>query len=571
MSGAPARGRLARGRRQRGAAGAALALAIGLGAIAAAAAPAAAAARSELVRVPLDAYDGSLTPYSFSRAYGLLALVYDTLLSRDREGVPRPWLARSVRPDRSGRRLTVRLARGARWHDGTALTASDVAFTLERMRRVHHPRFTPQLRALEGISVSGRHRLVLRLRHPAPGFMDQPLADVPILPRHLWEGLPPGAVPRGPAVGSGPYRLTRADPRRGYRLDAFAAHFRGRPAVRRIELPLVTGERALTRAFARRRVDLVRVKAIAGPTGLLESEAVGLARGSGYTGTALVLNVRREPFDDARLRRALAAALEPARIARAAAGSGNPIDPATRGMLHPRSRWALRADLRPPRPPSAAALAGLRGRPLGVLADAGDEQAVRAARAVAATLRGLGADARARPRARAALERAVGVDGARARFELAVWPTPPLASHDPDGLRAMFAADGELNYSGYRSAAFERLAARVARARPAGARRAAVAEQLRLLARDAPVVPLFFAVETYVYRRAAWDGWVFVRGGGVLDRRSFEAGRTAPRPPPRPPRDAIAIGAPGLVAIALLALALALVAVGSWRARGAAS
>ncbi|MGH2917810.1 MAG: ABC transporter substrate-binding protein [Solirubrobacteraceae bacterium] len=89
--------------------------------------------------------------------------------------MPRPWLARSIRTSADGRRLTVRLARGARWHDGEPLTAADVAFTFEYMQTHAHPRFTPQLRALAGVDVVARDRLVIRLRRRSPGIRDQPL------------------------------------------------------------------------------------------------------------------------------------------------------------------------------------------------------------------------------------------------------------------------------------------------------------------------------------------------------------------------------------------------------------
>ena len=48
------------------------------------------------VRLPFPAYDGTLTPYTFSLGYPLVTLVYDTLLWRDAAGIPQPWLARSV-------------------------------------------------------------------------------------------------------------------------------------------------------------------------------------------------------------------------------------------------------------------------------------------------------------------------------------------------------------------------------------------------------------------------------------------------------------------------------------------
>jgi hypothetical protein len=137
----------------------------------------------------------------------------------------------------------------------------------------------------------------------------------------------------------------------------------------------------------------------------------------------------------------------------------------------------------------------------------------------------------------------------------------------------MFGRGGPLNYSGYDSEAFERAADRVAGARPARARRAAVAGELSLLAHDVPVVPLFFGQAQFVSRRAAWDGWRFVAGDGVIDKRSFVSApsprrRTAPAS--APVTDSTGIGALGFLAFGLLVLAGSIVLVGSLRGRARA-
>ena len=81
-------------------------------------ATAAAQTTVDRVRLPFPAYDGTLTPYTFGTGYPLVTLVYDTLLWRDASGIPRPWLARSVKRSDQGRRVTVTLRDDARWHDG---------------------------------------------------------------------------------------------------------------------------------------------------------------------------------------------------------------------------------------------------------------------------------------------------------------------------------------------------------------------------------------------------------------------------------------------------------------------
>ncbi len=501
------------------------------------------AQRAELVRIPFPQEDGSLTPYTFELGYPLVTLIYDTLTWRDTGGVPRPWLARSIRRGEGGLTVTVELRRGVRWHDGRPLTADDVAFTFGYVARRPHPRFTPQLRDVESVEAVDRDTVVFRLERPSLGFSDQPLADVPILPRHLWEGVGPGGLaPTGLPVGSGPYRLVEHREGELYRFEANRRYFRGEPGARAIEVPIIRRPQATFDALRERRVDAVPVSVPADARGLRGVD-VAVAEGTSYVGTVLMLNVARPPFDRLEVRRAVAQALDLGRITRASAGGElRGAAPADRGYLHPDSPWAASSVLHRFRPEAARiAFAELGVPPITVLVPRNDPTRVEAGRQVVLALRRAGASARLRELQPAALARAVGQDGSAPGFEAAIWSAPPLASYDPAFLQALFGdpASTPLNYPGYSSERFERLARAVSSAGTVRARRRAVDRELRLLARDLPVIPLFFGAGAFAYRPAAYDAWEFVRGAGILDKRSFlpRRGRPAAAPPVVDPRD----------------------------------
>ena len=146
----------------------------------------------KLLRISIPSDDGSLTPYTFDSGYAFMSLVYDTLTWRDADGIPRRWLARSIQRDATGLTVDVQLRRGVRWHDGRPLTAADVAFTYRFIAVRRHPRFTPQLRDIAAVEATGELSVRFRLRRRSLGLEDQPFADVPIVPRHLWQGLSGG-------------------------------------------------------------------------------------------------------------------------------------------------------------------------------------------------------------------------------------------------------------------------------------------------------------------------------------------------------------------------------------------
>lgn len=497
-----------------------------MGLVGATAPPAAAQTpTTERVRLPFPAYDGTLTPYTFALGFPLMTLVYDTLMWRDAEAIPQPWLGRSISRSGDGRRLTVRLREGVRWHDGRPLTAADVAFTFRYVAEHYHPRFTPQLEDVRRVRASGPLTATIELRRPSLGFEDQPLADLPILPRHIWQALPAGRrAPSGRAIGSGPYRLVRADRESGYVLRANTRYFLDTPNVREIRVPIIGDAQRTYTALSERRVDMV-------PLNLPERAArelsgtlgIRVQRGSSFVGTMVALNLRRAPFDSLRARQALAAALDVDRIARGVA----PAVAAEEGFIHPASRWS--GDLLPEgfNPDEArAGRSALGTRPIRVLAPVNDPVRLEAGRQVVRALGQIGAQATLLQRSRSQIERAVGADGSAPTFDAVIQSIPALASYDPDGLVRMFGSDprrAPLNITGYSSEDFDAEAAAVSSARDEQARRRAIRAMLDRLVHDRPAVPLFFSQGNFAYRPAIYDGWTYVKGSGILDKRSFLA------------------------------------------------
>lgn len=532
-----------------------------------------AAREAERVRIPFPGDDGSLTPYTFELGYPLVTLIYDTLMWRGRNGSPGPWLARSIDKSDGGRRLTIRLQEDVRWHDGRPLTAEDVAFTLTYFAERFHPRFTPQLEAVRGVEALDSQTVEITLSHPSPGFEDQPLSDVPILPRHLWEDLPEGATaPEGLPIGSGPYRLVEHRRETGYRFAANPGYFRGRPTVQTIEVPFIADFDSTVRALEARRIDMIPAALPQAAQERLRGAAFKTSFGSIYTGVTLMFNLREAPFDEASARSAVASALDLQRIARneIIGGGGGAAVAADSGYLHPGSGWTTpgavyRHDLARAR----SEFARLNLPEIRIMAPDNDPVAREAGRQVVLALQRAGAGARLQELSASRLSTAVGEDGGSPSFQAAIWSSPALASYDPDFLRAEFGSGrAPLNYSGYSSPDFDRLAEEAAAARNPDERRRLVKDELDLLAQDAPTIPLFFREGAFVFRPSIYDGWVNVAGRGILDKRSFLplAARPSGRAPAAPASGSQTtgggIGALGFVALGLLGGVLVIVALG---------
>ena len=211
-------------------------------------------------------------------------------------------------------------------------------FTFNHVATRPHPRFSNEVRDVQRVEATGSHTVVITLKRPSLGFNDQPLADLPILPAHLWRNLPRKQfAPRGPPIGSGPYRLVEHRPNEIYRFRANRDYFRGRPQVNEIQVPIIRRADETFEALRRKEVDAVPVSLPGGSTTGLDSAGLRLAEGTSYLGVVLMLNVRGAPFNRPEFRRALAQALDVKNIARSVGGSppaGQTL-PADHGYIHP--------------------------------------------------------------------------------------------------------------------------------------------------------------------------------------------------------------------------------------------
>ncbi|HEX2272993.1 MAG TPA: ABC transporter substrate-binding protein, partial [Acidimicrobiales bacterium] len=145
--------------------------------------------------------------------YNQMILLYDTLLWKDGSGELLPWLARSVTSSDDHLTYTFELRQNVKWSDGRDLTADDVVFTFDYYARI--PTVPPPVigqppRGIASVTASGPTTVAIRLGAPDVTFPAQVAGTIPILPKHIWDGIadPPAARDVSVLVGSGPYRLT---------------------------------------------------------------------------------------------------------------------------------------------------------------------------------------------------------------------------------------------------------------------------------------------------------------------------------------------------------------------------
>ena len=237
------------------------------------------------------------------------------------EGDPRPYFASCWTHSRDYRTFTFSLREGF-FHDGTPITASDVAFSIMASRD-NHP-FGPMLEPVEAVETPDAHTAVVRLSRPFPALPAVLIPSlVPIQPRHVFgAGRPRGAQEANLApVGSGPFMLEAFVPNRYVRLVRNPRFFLpGKPLLDRVTFRIYWDQAEIPLALSSGEADVY----------LFSSPLILDAFRQNYPFRSvritpipnlhayLVLdcNLEAAPLDDPRVRKALSLALDRNALAR---------------------------------------------------------------------------------------------------------------------------------------------------------------------------------------------------------------------------------------------------------------
>lgn len=496
------------------------------------------------LRMAITQDEGTLTPYTYQTGYPgyeLMTLVYDQLFLMDVDLVPQPWLAAELHiADDVVYHLTLR--EGVRWHDGTPFTADDVAFSIGYYQTHVLGRFTTSANKVATVEVGGPLEVSLTLHAPDAGFVQTGLADLPMLPRHVWESVD---EPRTMAesMGTGPYRVAEYQSDQYYRLVANRDYWGPAPTFDTIIAAIIRDETATFQAVLAGEID-VAVRPV--PAGLVERFSgrtdIALQQGAGFPSTILIMDVTHPGLDDAEVRRVIAGSIDVERLIDVLLlGYGTAGTP---GFIHPASPFANPATAAYDRLTPAEARARLEaaGYTLGAdgvyarsdgarlafefLAPANNPTRLRAAELIALDLNAIGLAVTVRSIENEALVQRAwpDFDVSRGRdYQMAMfgWSAPVNAQANLRGLLHSDTAKGTLNLSGYADDEADRLTDAALTTTDPDARRALLFQAQERLAADLPLITLFYQDGIYAYRPAAYDGWTFMAGQGIVHKGSF--------------------------------------------------
>lgn len=279
----------------------------------AAAAPARPGRPGAVIRIACDTPEGAIDPVTVSQAGGLLMLMQtgEFLLRSGPDLVLRPMLATAWAPNADGSAWTFQLRRGVRFHDGSTLSARDVAASFAAL--CDPASGSNALSALRGVLSPGGIGIIddvtIRFTLDAPNgnfpyyvssdnynAIIRPHGETAPFSRHF--------------TGTGPFRLGAYMPKRGAVFLRNDAYWGAAALPARLEFSFFESAPAQILALQDRQVDVISGAPAQGARALLHDPAVSMMRLRSANCRQLHMRTDRGAFADARVRRAVALSLD---------------------------------------------------------------------------------------------------------------------------------------------------------------------------------------------------------------------------------------------------------------------
>jgi peptide/nickel transport system substrate-binding protein len=157
--------------------------------------------------------------------------------------------------------LRFRLDPRAHWHDGTPVTARDVAFSFDVYRDpAVNSGARPLLGRIASVTAADSHTVVVRFSQPYPEAFYDAVYHVRVLPAHWLDTVPRARLAQHPfgrhPIGSGPFRFVRWEAGQQVELAGDSTYFLGRPGLRRVIWRVVPSVATLVTQLAAGETDI---------------------------------------------------------------------------------------------------------------------------------------------------------------------------------------------------------------------------------------------------------------------------------------------------------------------------
>lgn len=242
-------------------------------------------------------------------------LIFDRLMAMDYgpDFELHPLLAESWEAGPDGKTYTFHLVKNAKWHDGAPFTSADVKFTFEGIVE-QKAAALGTMSSIERIETPDDYTVVIHTKGVDGSFLAQ-LGIYPrtqILPKHIYEGTVWAENPANmKPIGTGPYKFAEYVPGSHVTLVRNDDYFRGKPYLDKIIYKIIPDMNVAMAQLKAGEIDAINnPPPIQLQVALNEAPGVAVDMAPGPMIYFLGFNNTKPPFDDVKVRQALAYAID---------------------------------------------------------------------------------------------------------------------------------------------------------------------------------------------------------------------------------------------------------------------
>jgi peptide/nickel transport system substrate-binding protein len=242
--------------------------------------------------------------------------LFEALIQRDHQFVPRDWLAEEVVYGGPSR-LTIRVKQGIEFHNGKTLSADDVIFSIRRIITLPGA----DARGYASVDLKGMRKLDnrtvrLELKRPDVSLPGKLASNLDMM-------VPVGFDPKKP-VGTGPFKFVSMTPGKKMSFVKNPNYWRkGLPYLDALDVVTLTDDTARVNALLGGQVQAIEAVPAANVPLLQGRSDVQILESKTGQWQPIVMNTSKPPFTDVRVRQAMRLIVDrPQMVAQGLAGHG---------------------------------------------------------------------------------------------------------------------------------------------------------------------------------------------------------------------------------------------------------
>lgn len=281
--------------------------------------------------------------------YPIFSVIYNKLVTLDINYNVIPDLAYKWEASPDGKVYTFYLYPNATWHDGVPVTSEDVKWTLEAIKKFKGIAYgNIKAENIEKIECPDEHTVKIYLKEPFAAFL-QFLAwyGTFIMPKHIYEKYEDWMDPNNPylnkPVGSGPFKFVEWVKGDHVTVAANEKFFKGRPYLDKIVYRIIPDPTTAVQALLKGEVDYLHMRPpLAEVPKLQKTPGINVMIRPTPSRYYIGFNLEKAPFNDIRVRRAIAMAINRTEIVRKAY-QGYAFE--AKGFYIPAISWAFNPNI----------------------------------------------------------------------------------------------------------------------------------------------------------------------------------------------------------------------------------